>query len=255
VALGQGAHAVLAGDILGASTSHGRLDVEVAADGLQASRIQEARQAELTHLLGLAVAVDADPEDLAVGPDLDVGHILGNRNPQGLTRTGDDLLGLAIILESTVAGVGRTAIRQGHPEETLALNGHVVGVAGLLQRSLGELTLRGGSPHAHTDLRPRGGLGPGILHRRVEQVLEVDAGLLEARRLVVGEVVGDVVHVELLGHHSRGRSVEGAHHGGLFPPTFFDSELSSGPDRGHSRSSAGAGREPGGPSGWPRSSA
>jgi len=152
VTLGQGAHAVLARDVLGPGTGHGGLDVEVSADGLQARGVEEAGQVDLPDLLGLSVPVDAHAEDLTVGADFDVGHVLGNRDADGLARAGDDLLGFPVVLEGAVAGVGSRTVRQRHPEEALTLHGHVVRVVGLLQRALRELPLGRGCPHAHADL-------------------------------------------------------------------------------------------------------
>ena len=46
----------------------------------------------------------------------------------------------------------------------------------------------------------------------VKQILELDFAFLVARRVDVGEVVGDDVEIELLGLHPGSRGVKGTDH-------------------------------------------
>ena len=58
----------------------------------------------------------------------------------------------------------------------------------------------------------RAGSGSGLDHRLIEQVLELRAPGFEANSVRVREVIGDVVHIHLLGSHAAGGAEQGSDH-------------------------------------------
>ena len=116
------------------------------------------------------------------------------------------------------AGVGQLARRPADLKEAVALNHDVERVIGRREVALGEDDLVGGGARAEAKLQARrhGGLlaggGAGLHHVLVEQVLKLRAPHLVAGGIGVGEVVGDVIDVELLGRHAAGGAVECSNH-------------------------------------------
>src|SRR5207244_1428449 len=108
---------------------------------------------------------------------------------------------LAVELEAAVAGKADLAIRELHLEEAVALDNEVVRVARLAEITLGLNALDRGGARTQADLDPGGNLralrggSPGGARILVDEILEVRAAALEARRIRVGEVVGDHVHI------------------------------------------------------------
>ena len=130
---------------------------------------------------------------------------------------GDDAA-LRVHLERAVAGVGEGAVRHRHLEEAFAADGDVEIGAGRRQRALRHQARRADGLDAaaeidadRQDVALRRGLGADAAHVLVEQILEFGALALVAGRAHVGDVVGDDLDVELLGHHSGRRGVKCAH--------------------------------------------
>ena len=96
-----------------------------------------------------------------------------------------------------------------HAQEALALDGHVERLVRALQRALGE---RAPGVHRGGAGARLGALGRGAAGLRVDEVAEADALVLVARRVRVGQVVGDGVDASLLGGHARGGGVESLEH-------------------------------------------
>lgn len=121
-------------------------------------------------------------------------------------------------LKEPAPGVHEFAVHI-HLEKAVALNCHVQRVAGILEIALGKELVHGCRPHAHADLDAHRqtvvavGNGTGDLHGLVHQVFELGPAFFEARGVDVGQVVGNDVNVELLGHHAGGARVQGTHHG------------------------------------------
>jgi len=112
----------------------------------------------------------------------------GNGNVLGFRRDGEFRLqnvavgrdhgAVLIELEGTGAGVHQFAVHI-HLEKAVAFNGHVQGVARILEVALGEELVHGRGPHAHAHLDAHGqpvvafGNGPGDLHGLVHQILKL----------------------------------------------------------------------------------
>ena len=58
----------------------------------------------------------------------------------------------------------------------------------------------------------RSGRRSGLHHAGVEQILKLGPALLEAHSIGVGQVVGDIVDVGLLGGHTAGRAEQCSDH-------------------------------------------
>ncbi len=125
---------------------------------------------------------------------------------------------LRVELERAVARVGGAPIRHQDLEEAFAADGEVVVLAGLHQVALRHQPRRADRLHAGAELDAGGqdralggGLGADTVDVLVEQVLEFRTLALVAGGAHVGDVVGDDLDVEFLGHHSGRGSVECAH--------------------------------------------
>jgi hypothetical protein len=120
-------------------------------------------------------------------------------------------LALRIGLERAVAGIGGRTVRHLHLEKTVAVDRHVLRVAGLLQVALRVQTFGRDLLHAGAELDARGHLGllgrvgARLTHGLIKQIFEHGARALEAIGADVGEVVRDHVHLGLLRIHA-GRS-------------------------------------------------
>jgi hypothetical protein len=159
------------------------------------------------------------------------GAVAADGHGQGVRRHGDrrlqhvaagrDQLAVGIGLQSAVAGVGLGTVRGQHLEVTRAVDHHVFRVAGLLGITLGVDALGGDGAHAGADLqagrqlRLLRGLGAGLAHVLVQQVLEHGTRLLEAVGADVGEVVRDDVEVGLLRFEAGLGDVQRTDHGGI----------------------------------------
>ncbi len=150
------------------------------------------------------------------------GDVLGFRR-HGEFRLEDEAVGrhhgaILIELEGTGARVHEFAVHI-HLEKAVAFNGHIQGVARVLEIALGEKLVHGRGPHAHAHLDADGqgvvslGDGTGDFHVLVHQVLELGPAFFEARGVHVGQVVGNNVDIQLLGHHAGGARPKGTHHG------------------------------------------
>ena len=115
---------------------------------------------------------------------------------------------VGIQLERAVTGVGRSAIGQSDAEEPLALDAHIRGIVRSLQRPLGEDTLGGSHPGAQANLLARGILGirtgscPCLTDSLIKQILELSPYLLAAIVIDIGDIVGNNIHICLLGDHA-----------------------------------------------------
>ncbi len=106
-------------------------------------------------------------------------------------------------------GIDFFAIHQ-HLKKTIAFNGQIQGVAGVLVIPLREELVHGGGPHAKAylyaggnGLRPvRAGYRARYTQVLVNQILKLGPAFFEARGVHVGQVVGNNVYVQLLGHHA-----------------------------------------------------
>ena len=142
----------------------------------------------------------------------------GDRRQHRIAVLRHDLAG-GVDREVTGAGVGCLSRGQLHLEEAFAADRQVQLVAGLGGRALsGDAVDRAGF-HTGAELDAGrgdgaavGGLGAGPLDVLVEQILELGPLLLVANRVHVGDIVGDHLHVQLLGGHA-GRRCSQSHHG------------------------------------------
>jgi hypothetical protein len=121
-----------------------------------------------------------------------------------------------------VAGIGEGAVRHHDLEETFAADGEVECVAGGQERALRHHPRGADGAHTAAEFdadRQDVALGRGLRAHAadvlVEQVLEFGALALVAGRAHVGDVVGDDLDVEFLGHHAGRRGMERSH--GLSP--------------------------------------
>jgi len=120
-------------------------------------------------------------------------------------------------VKAATTGIGRLSVWHKDLEVTIALNGDVEGVAGRLEVALGLKDFSGGGAGAKADLqsgrnrllRGSGAGGYGVL---VNEVLKLNAPLAESCGICVGQVVGNVVQIGLLGRHSTCGSVERTKH-------------------------------------------
>src|SRR5213080_469929 len=187
---------------------------QVLAERSQAGRVREPRRLDLAHLRrgGLA-GQDGAHHPVAAHRD-----VLGAARDRDRRLEGDALrrhhARLVVELEGTRAREGGGAVGQRHLEEARPLHGQIERVAGLRVVALHVDALDGRRPRPepHLDAGRRLRVVRGRRSRRadrlVEQVLEVGPALLEARRVHVGQVVGDDVDVQLLGLHARRSRVE-----------------------------------------------
>ncbi|MNC85141.1 hypothetical protein D3C83_07220 [compost metagenome] len=121
-------------------------------------------------------------------------------------------------MEGAGARVARLAARQRHLEEAVAFDREVERAAGAAHVAGGEVPRRRHRARAEAGLEADGRLA--FLRRRrarrldllVDQVLELDAALLEAGRVHVREVVRDVVDVGLLRVHPARRRIKRSNH-------------------------------------------
>src|SRR5260221_6177769 len=124
-------------------------------------------------------------------------------------------------MKRTGPRVADVATRHLHLEETVAFDSDVEGAAGRLQVAAAEVARGCHGTDAQTGFEPnrrlrrRGGRRARHFGLVVDQILEFDAGLLEAGRIDVGEVVRHVIDVLLLGAHPAGGCIQRANHFGL----------------------------------------
>src|SRR5204863_2585990 len=102
--------------------------------------------------------------------------------------------------------------------KTFAADGDIEVLAGRQERALAHEPRRARSPHAAAEVDAHGqdvalrrGLRADAADMLVEQVLEFGTLALVAGRAHVGDVVGDDLDVEFLGHHAGRCGVERAH--------------------------------------------
>ena len=186
---------------------------EVLADRLEACRIDEAVEFDITQLLcrliapfvshgtHFAVWTNGDAHQCLGGADLDIWH-----EPVALGSND-----IAFIVDLKIAGssVGLAPARQLDLEKASALYRHIQIPFGVLETSLGKYLahIRQFHPQSHLDT---GGdsVAIGAHHARifdvlVDQILEVGSALLEAYSVDVGDIVGDHIQIGLLGRHPR----------------------------------------------------
>jgi hypothetical protein len=159
-------------------------------------------------LVGQGVAhrpVGGDGDGLRVGGNGDLGL-------QGHAGGGDDVA-ILVELELPGAGVCQFARRLQHLEEAVALDHHIERVAGLRKGSFGEDNLVRRGVRTQTELQPGGNQGllpggrAGRQHALIHQVLELRAAHFVADGVGVGQVIGDIVQVQLLGLHAAGGAI------------------------------------------------
>ena len=171
---------------------------------IQTGRILERGQLDLTNLRHPFLAGDRHRH----------GAVVAHRHIAGAGRDGDGgrqrhaigvhQLPLRIRMEGAIAGIAGRAVGHLQLEETVAADGQVEAVAGLLQVALREQTRRGHRPHTGTQLqsgrqlRVGRGLRPHLPHVLVDQVFKYGLRTLVAIGAHVGQVVRDHVHLRLL---------------------------------------------------------
>ena len=148
----------------------------------------------------------------AVGADRDLvlGDALGDRDRRLHERAGGGHEpAVAVDVQAAVARERVAAVGQADAEEALALDGDVERAVGALERALREgaagVDRRGARAGAHA-------LGGRAARLLVDEVAEPDALVLVARRVRVGEIVGDSVHALLLRRHAGSGGVESREH-------------------------------------------
>ena len=130
---------------------------------------------------------------------------VGDGDGQGVLGDGDlGIQGVAagvhqvavlVQAERAVPGVGEGAVGLQHPEEALALDGHVELGVGLLQAAGAEVLDHGRHPGAVPQLQAGGlgggggGVGAGGVDGLVEQVLEFGPGALEPGVLMLARLL------------------------------------------------------------------
>jgi len=121
-------------------------------------------------------------------------------------------------MKRAVTGVTDLSVGQKYLEKALALNGKIKRVTGGGEIALGldDFCFRCAGTETYLQTRRYRGLlcGGGARHNFVliQKVGEIHLALLKAGGTGVGEIVGDVVQIELLSGHSAGGSVEGTKH-------------------------------------------
>ena len=100
----------------------------------------------------------------------------------------------------------------------MAVDRHIQRIAGLLQIALLIGTIDAGGFHPETQLRARrhdgagiAGIGAGLPHVLVQQILKFNPLALEARGRHIGDIVGNDFNIGLLSLHSGGRDIECEH--------------------------------------------
>jgi hypothetical protein len=121
-------------------------------------------------------------------------------------------------VEGTVTGIAYLPVGQKDLEKSLALDGQVERVAGSGEVALGldDFCFRGPSTETYLQTRRDRGLlgcgGAGHDFILIQKVSEIDLTLLKPRGTGVGEIVSDVVQIQLLSGHPTGGRVEGTKH-------------------------------------------
>ena len=136
---------------------------------------------------------------------------------------GGDHVAVLVQVESAGARIGDVAGGAADLEETAALDDHVERIAGGGEIALREDDLVRGSARAQSKLQAGGnhgllsGGGAGLENILIHEVLELRAAHLVAGGVGVGQVVGDVIDVHLLGVHAAGSAVECSDHADIPP--------------------------------------
>ncbi len=131
---------------------------------------------------------------------------------------GSHYIAIAIQVERAGAGIGQLTRGEADLEESLALDDQVQRIVGLGELALGEKNLVRCRAGAKADLqagRNHGllaGGGTGLHDGLIEQVLELGTARLKASGIGVGQVVGDIIYVNLLRGHSAGSAIECTNH-------------------------------------------
>src|SRR5439155_19589441 len=181
-----------------------RRKIEVAADARQARWIREIGELDLAGDLGVVLS-GLKKADRPIGGD---GDRLSVRRNCDLRLEGIPIrrhhISVAVEVERARPGVGGLASGPPYLKEPAALNHKVERIVGLREVSLSEDDLIGRGARAKTQLKARGhdgllsGRSAGLYQVLVHQVLKLGASRFKASRIRVGQVVSDIVDVQLL---------------------------------------------------------
>ena len=125
---------------------------------------------------------------------------------------------ILIELERARARVHKLAVHI-HLKEAIAFNGHVQRVASILKVALCKKLVYSRGASTHADLYAHGqavvtlGDSASHAHGLVHKIFKLGPALFEPRGVDVGQVVGNHVDIELLGHHAGGACPKRSHHG------------------------------------------
>jgi len=190
---------------------------------IQTGRILERGQLDLTNLRHPFLAGDRHRH----------GAVVAHRHITGAGRDGDGgrqrhaigvhQLPLRIRMEGAIAGIAGRAVGHLQLEETVAADGKVEAVAGLLQVALREDALRRRRARAKTDGKTRRILRIGAAlcacstQVLINKILKLCTNLLGAEGIDIRNVVRNDVHVVLLRLHARSCGPKCSHHNAKSP--------------------------------------